>query len=119
MKKLVLCRHLPYRHKVVRKREAGGCVERVNSLIQFIFHGCKKTLTVANADGYFFIRDLDLAFTDMLDLADRDDVGAVCPDEFAGKINLDIIIEPFDIENFLQVDLDHLVVRFDENISFL
>ena len=54
------------------------------SLIELVFHGGKEAFAIADADGDILVAYLDLAFADMLDLADGDDIGAVGPYELPG-----------------------------------
>src|SRR6185437_9420482 len=106
--------------------------------IQLILHGGEKALAVANADGYFLVADLDLAFADVFDLADGHDIAAVRTDEFprgkllrdglerhqredrlTGEVYFYIVVEAFDIEDLLEVHFYHLVVGLDKDVSFL
>ena len=121
--------------KIGEKEKVSGEWE---GLTQLIFHGGKETVTIADADRDLFICNFDLALADMLDLADGNDIGTMRPDElprrqflrdglqrhqrqngFSGQVDLDVIVEPFDIKDFLEIDLDHLVIGFDEDIPFL
>ena len=106
--------------------------------IELVLHGGEKALAVTNANGYLFIGDLDLAFADVLDLADGDDIAAMRAYEFprrqflgnglqrherenglAREVDLYIVVETFDVEDLFQVDLYHLIIGLDKDVAFL